>query len=76
LIRFIIAAGLGFAALTSVYAVSSAAPVLGPAQVTSPSSPIIEVDRRCGSGRHYVPRRRVRGRDGRLHWVGGACARG
>jgi hypothetical protein len=23
-----------------------------------------------------VPRHRVRGRDGRLHWVGGVCVRG
>jgi hypothetical protein len=55
---------------------ASAAPSLTQTQATNPTSPIIQVDRRCGPGRHYVPRRRVRGRDGRMHWVGGACVRG
>jgi hypothetical protein len=34
------------------------------------TSPIIEVDRRCGFHRHYVPRYRHHG-----HWAGGYCAR-
>jgi hypothetical protein len=75
MVRFIVAAAFGLTALVSVSSVSSATPVLGPAQVTSEASPIIQVDRRCGRGRHYVPRHRVRGRDGRLHWVAGYCAR-
>ena len=53
----------------------SAAPSLTQTEALSPSSPIIQVDRRCGPRRHYVPRHRVRGRDGRLHWVGGVCVR-
>jgi hypothetical protein len=54
---------------------ASAAPIPGPAQIVNDASPIIQVDRRCGRGRHYVPRHRVRGRDGRLHWIAGYCAR-
>ena len=75
MVRYFVAAALGLTALASLCSVSAATPVLGPAQITSDSSPIIQVDRRCGPGRHYVPRHRVRGRDGRLHWVAGYCAR-
>jgi len=55
---------------------ASAAPIPGPGQIVNDSSsPIIQVDRRCGPGRHWIPRHRVRGRDGRLHWVAGRCIR-
>ena len=54
---------------------ASAAPSLTQTEATNPTSPIIQVDRRCGPRRHFVPRHRVRGRDGRLHWVGGVCVR-
>lgn len=37
----------------------------------APSPPIVEVDRRCGPGRHYI--RRHRNRAG--HWVRGHCSR-
>jgi hypothetical protein len=77
--RLVFAAAFAIAALFSVSSFESvavAAPVPGPAQITNDTaSPVIQVDRRCGPRRHYVPRRRVRGRDGRLHWVGGACVR-
>jgi hypothetical protein len=63
-------------ALATFESVASAAPNPGLAQVTSDgSSPIIQVDRRCGPRRHYIGRHRVRGRDGRLHWVAGRCVR-
>jgi hypothetical protein len=75
MVRFVLGAAFGLAALVSVSSASNAAPVLGPAQVTSDSSPIVQVDRRCGRGLHYVPRHRVRGRDGRLHWDAGYCVR-
>ena len=73
-----LAAALGIAALISIPAYESAVAAPNPAlaQIAGDgSSPIIQVDRRCGPHRHYVPRHRVRGRDGRLHWVGGVCAR-
>jgi hypothetical protein len=77
--RITLAAALGIAALVSLPAylsVAVAAPNPAPLQVTSEgSSPIIQVDRRCGPRRHFVPRHRVRGHDGRLHWVGGICVR-
>ena len=76
--RLLIAAAFGTAVIGSLAAVgtpSKAAPVLGPAQVTASTSPIVEIDRRCGRGRHYVARHRVRGHDGRLHWIGGQCVR-
>jgi hypothetical protein len=76
----VFAAAFALAATISVSAFESAAvaaPVPGPAQVTNDTaSPVIQVDRRCGPRRHYVPRHRVRGHDGRLHWVGGVCVRG
>jgi hypothetical protein len=72
-----LAAALAIAALFSLpVSVAVAAPSPALAQITSDgSSPIIQVDRRCGPGRRYMPRHRVRGRDGRLHWVGGVCVR-
>jgi hypothetical protein len=76
--RLFIAAALGTAVIGSLAALSTpsqAAPVLGPAQVTSSTSPIIEVDHRCGPERHYVPRHRVHGHDGHMHWIGGQCVR-
>jgi hypothetical protein len=75
MVRWLVSATLGLTALASISSGSNAAPVLGPAQITSDSSAIVQVDRRCGPGRHLIPRHRVRGRDGRLHWVGGYCAR-
>jgi hypothetical protein len=50
-------------------------------QAANPSSPIIQVDRRCGRGRHYVPAHVVkayRDRAGHFHpsrRVAGYCAR-
>ena len=75
--RIVIPAAFLLAAFGSLSTVSaSAAPNPAQAQVTSEgSSPIIQVDRRCGHGRHFVPRHRVRGHDGRLHWIGGVCIR-
>jgi hypothetical protein len=78
--RILLSAAFVIAALGSFATYDGAAiaaPVPGPAQVTSDvSSPIIQVDRRCGPGRHYVARHRVRGRDGKLHWVAGRCVKG
>jgi hypothetical protein len=48
---------------------AAAVPIPGDISVAGTSS-IIEVDRRCGFHRHYVPRYRHHG-----HWVGGYCAR-
>jgi hypothetical protein len=65
---------IGFAfsiALVGFAANASAAPSLTETEATNPTSPIIQVDHRCGYGRHFVPRHRVRGHDGHLHWVGG-----
>jgi hypothetical protein len=76
--RLFIAAAFGAAILGSLAVPSGpskAAPILGPTQVTSSTSPVVGVDRRCGPGRRYIGRHRVRGRDGRLHWVGGQCVR-
>jgi hypothetical protein len=75
--RIVSTAAFAVAAVVSVSAYESAAlaaPVPGPAQVVNDTaSPVIQVDRRCGPHRHFVPRHRVRGQDGRLHWVGGVC---
>lgn len=77
--RIVFTAAFAIAAVVSVSAFESiavAAPVPGPAQIVNDTaSPVIQVDRRCGPHRHYVPRHRVRGHDGRLHWVGGMCVR-
>ena len=76
--RIILAAAFGFALIGagSVSMPAAAAPVPGPAQVSNDTaSPIIQIDRRCGPGRHYVGRHRMRGHDGRLHWVAGRCIR-
>ena len=77
--RTVFAAAFALAAVVSVSAfqpAAVAAPIPGPAQVVNDTaSPVIQVDRRCGPHRHFVPRHRVRGRDGRLHWVGGVCVR-
>jgi hypothetical protein len=77
--RILLTAAFAIGAIGSLAAydsVATAAPVPGPAQITNETaSPIIQVDRRCGRGRHFVPRHRVRDRYGRLHWVGGYCAR-
>jgi hypothetical protein len=77
--RIVLTAAFAFAAVMSVSAfetVAVAAPVPGPAQITNDiASPVIQVDRRCGPRRHFVPRHRVRGHDGRLHWIGGVCVR-
>jgi hypothetical protein len=77
--RTVFAAAFAVAALFSVSAFESialAAPIPGPAQIINDTaSPVVQVDRRCGPHRHYVPRHRVRGHDGRSHWVGGVCVR-
>jgi hypothetical protein len=77
--RILLTAAFAIAALGSFATYDSAAiaaPVPGPAQVTNDAaSPIIQVDRRCGPGRHYVPRHRVRDRYGHPRWVAGRCVR-
>jgi hypothetical protein len=75
--RIVLAAAFAIGALTAFSTfepVAIAAPVPSPAQITNDeASPIIQVDHRCGPHRHYVPRHRVRGHDGHLHWIGGVC---
>lgn len=77
--RILLASAFAIAALGSlatVETVAIAAPNPGPAQIVNDeASPIIAVDRRCGRGRHYVPRHRVRDRYGHLHWIAGHCIR-
>lgn len=73
--RMLIAAAFAAVAAVSVAMPAGAAPNPAPAQISNPSSPIIQVDRRCGPGGHYVPRHRIRGRDGRLHWIAARCDR-
>jgi hypothetical protein len=73
--RIMLAAAFSIAAMasfTTFESIAIAAPNPAPAQVTNDvSSPIIQIDRRCGRGRHYVGRHRYHG-----HWVAGRCARG
>jgi hypothetical protein len=66
---------IGTVASFSTFAsVAIAAPIPSAAQITNDeASPIIQADHRCGPHRHYVPRHRVRGHDGHLHWIGGVC---
>jgi len=81
--RLLLASAFAIAAVAALAAfepVARAAPHPIPAQVTNERSPIIQVDSRCGRGRHYIPRHHVRAyrdRDGhyhRSHYVGGYCA--
>jgi hypothetical protein len=53
-----------------ITAPAAAAPSLGDG-VATPNPNVVEVDRRCGRGRHYV--RSHRGRNGR--WIRGYCSR-
>jgi len=56
----------------AVIPVASAAPSPGLGVTDGAAqSPIVQVDRRCGRGRHYVPRHRNRAG----HIVKGYCAR-
>ncbi|MGO8918304.1 MAG: hypothetical protein ACLQJR_20585 [Stellaceae bacterium] len=48
-----------------------AAPFAAPRSEVGPAPAIVQIDRRCGRGRHYVPRHR-RARDGRI--IRGHCA--
>jgi hypothetical protein len=68
--RYLLVAAFALATLPSFVSQASAAPNPGPAQMTNPSA-IVQVDSRCGRGRHYVPRHHEHG-----HLIGGRCVRG
>jgi hypothetical protein len=81
--RIILTAAFGVALIGSgaLALPASAAPNPAPAQVTNESSPIIQVDERCGRGRHYVPRHYTKGRRDshghyiKGHYIEGRCVR-
>lgn len=51
------------ATLVAAVPFSASAAQIAPAQLQiESSSPLVQVDRRCGRYRHYVPRHRYRGR--------------
>jgi hypothetical protein len=74
LYRLLLASAFAIAtlgAITTFDPAANAMPNPAPAQITNQTSAIVQVDARCGRGRHYVPRHRYHG-----HWVAGHCARG
>lgn len=62
---------LGVLAVAAAPAPLRAATVAPPLAQAAPSPNIIEVDRRCGPGRHWIARHRNRAG----HWIRGHCSR-
>jgi hypothetical protein len=62
---------LGFIAVVAAPLQSQAATAGATRIQAAPSSNIVEVDRRCGRGAHWVPGHRNR----YGHWVRGHCSR-